>query len=276
MAIATASEDEAVDSPRRASVASFLTRNAELVITPAALLLFGLGLALLLSNAELDFTETRQLNWDTTSRRIWETVELAAVSTVLVLLIAIPAGILLTRPGIRRITPAVLSSASIGQAIPAYGLFILFFAWMGQGFWTAVWALTVFSILPVLRNTMIGVEQVDASVIEAGRGMGMTRLQALLRIELPLAVPVILAGVRTALVINVGMATLAFLVGGGGLGETIFSGIQLSRNMTVIVGAATVAILALSIDWVAAIAERVLRPKGLRGRSAPADTTNPV
>lgn len=276
MAITAATPDEAATSPRRVKTAEFLTRNAELVVTPLALLLFGLGLALLLSNTELDFTETRQLNWDTTSRRIWETVELAATSTALVLLIAIPAGVMLTRPGVRRVTPAVLSSASIGQAIPAYGLFILFFAWMGQGFWTAVWALTVFSILPVLRNTMIGIEQVDASVIEAGRGMGMTRLQALLRIELPLAIPVILAGVRTALVINVGMATLAFLVGGGGLGETIFSGIQLSRNITVVVGAATVAILALSVDWLAAIAERALRPKGLGDRSTPTGSAKPV
>lgn len=275
MAIATATP-EAEQSSGRQRLGSFLARNAELVVTPFFLVVFSLGLGLLLSTAELDFTEQRQLNWDVTSQRIWETVEMAAMSTVLVLIIAIPTGILLTRKGADPVKGPVLSSASVGQAIPAYGLFILFFAWMGQGFWTAVWALTVFSILPVLRNTMIGLEQVDASVIEAGRGMGMTRLQTLRRIELPLAVPVILAGVRTALVINVGMSTLAFLVGGGGLGETIYSGIQLSRNMTVVAGAATVAILALAIDWIAAIAERWLRPRGLRGVAAGADTGNPI
>ncbi len=271
MALATVSSEEATGSEGRTRAAAFFTRNAELFITPFALVMLALVLALVLSNTELDFTEQRQLNWDITWQRIVQTIQLSLASTVLVLVIAIPTGILLTRPAVRRLSPAILSSASIGQAIPAYGLFILFFAWIGQGFWTAVWALTVFSILPVLRNTMVGIEQVDTNVIEAGRGMGMSRLQALTGIELPLAVPVMLAGVRTALVINVGMSTLAFLVGGGGLGETIFSGIQLSRNITVTVGALTVAILALLIDWIAAVAERLLRPKGLRGVTAGAD-----
>lgn len=274
--MALATSVEAPDTPRRRQAGAFFARNAELIVTPFFLVLFALGLALVLSNAELDFTEQRQLNWDVTSQRIWETIELAFASTVLVLIIAIPAGIVLTRRGFRRASGPLLSGASIGQAIPAYGLFILFFAWNGQGFTTAVWALTVFSILPVLRNTMIGLEQVDAAVIEAGQGMGMTRLQALRSIELPLAVPVILAGVRTALVINIGMSTLAFLVGGGGLGETIYSGIQLSRNLTVVVGAATVAILALAIDWLAAMAERWLRPKGLRGVTGTTDTADPL
>lgn len=265
MALTTLSSDEALGSDRRQRIARFITANGELVITPLVLMILALCLSLALSNAELDFTEQRQLNWDVTSRRLGEHLRLSFASTVLVLGLAVPAGVVLTRPFLRRVAPWVSSAASIGQAIPAYGLFILFFAWAGRGFWTAVWSLTVFSILPILRNTMIGLEQVDRQVIEAGRGMGMSRVRVLRQIELPLAVPVILAGIRTALVINVGMAALAFLVGGGGLGETIFSGIQLSRNVTVFVGAITVAMLALTIDWLGAIAERVLRPKGLRG-----------
>lgn len=128
---------------------------------------------------------------------------------------------------------------------------------------TAVIALTVFAILPVLRNTMVGLDQVDTATVEAARGMGMSKRQTLLGIELPLSVPVILAGVRTALVINVGMAALVFLIGAGGLGETINSGLKLQRNTAIFVGAALVAMLALVIDFLAALAERYLRPKGI-------------
>ena len=110
---------------------------------------------------------------------------------------------------------------------------------------------------------MVGLEQVDRSVIEAGRGMGLTKRQALRHIELPLAVPVILAGVRTALVITVGMAALAFLIGGGGLGETISAGLKLSRDLVLITGAVMTALVALTVDWIAALIEKTLRPKGL-------------
>ena len=127
----------------------------------------------------------------------------------------------------------------------------------------AIWALVLYAILPVLRNTMVGLDNVDRAVIEAGRGMGMTRMQALLRIELPLAVPVILAGVRTALILNISMAALAFLIGAGGLGVTINTGLELQQNSVIIVGAVLVALLALIFDWIGAVAERFLRPRGL-------------
>lgn len=184
-------------------------------------------------------------------------------STVLVVLIAVPLGILLTRPRIRRAGPYVLAVANSGQALPAYGLLILFLAMMGQGTRTVILALVVYAILPVLRNTMVGLDNVDRNTLEAGRGMGMTRWRVLTRIELPLAVPVILAGVRVAMVINIGMATLAFLIGGGGLGITIASGLKLQQDPVLLVGAGLVAIVALSFDWLGAVAERVLKPKGL-------------
>src|SRR5690606_37260617 len=139
-------------------------------------------------------------------------------STILTIAIAVPLGILLTRSRYRRLAGPVLAVATSGQAVPALGLLVLAFAWLGSDAWTAIWALTFFTILPVLRNTMVGLDQVSRSVIEAGRVMGLTTGQVLRSIELPLAVPVILAGIRTALVINVGMAALAYLIGGGGLG----------------------------------------------------------
>ena len=203
------------------------------------------------------------LDWSTRIRpQLEEHIWLTVYSTLLVLAIAIPLGIILTRPGARRFAGPVLVAANSGQSIPAYGLVVLFAAWLGTDFSTAVYALAVFAILPVLRNTMVGLDQVDRAIIEAGRGMGMSKLLVLWRIELPLAVPVILAGVRTALVINVGMAALAFLIGGGGLGETINSGLKLQRDLVTFTGAATVALVALTVDWLASVAERFLRPRG--------------
>ena len=151
-------------------------------------------------------------------------IYIAFWSTVIVILVAVPLGIVLTRPALRRISPFVLAVANSGQALPAYGLLVIFLGIMGQGAYTVIVALSLYALLPVLRNTMVGLDGVDRSVIEAGRGMGMTKMQVLTRIELPLAVPIIVAGVRTAMILNIGMATLAFLIGGGGLGITIQTG----------------------------------------------------
>jgi osmoprotectant transport system permease protein len=120
-----------------------------------------------------------------------------------------------------------------------------------------------YSVLPVLRNTMVGLRQVDDTVIESARGMGMSRLGVLTRIELPLAVPVILTGLRTALVINVGSAALATFIGGGGLGNIINGGLVQNRQLVTVVGSVLTAVLALLIDHLAALAEDVLRPRGL-------------
>ena len=183
-------------------------------------------------------------------------------------LIAVPLGIVLTRPKYDASEPRFSPSPPPARPLPAYGLLISVPAWLGRGPWTVVWALTLFTILPVLRNTMVGLDQVDPSIIEAGRGMGLTKRQVLRQIELPLAVPVILAGVRTALIINVGMATLAFLIGGGGLGVTISSGLKLHGPGPDHRRGTLVAIIALTVDWIGAVAERCSAPKGLRTPAA--------
>ncbi|MGK2949120.1 MAG: ABC transporter permease [Acidimicrobiales bacterium] len=235
-----------------------------LALTPIALALLGFLLWRYVNGADKDFQEASALEWGSKLEpQLRDHITLTLWSTLWVLLIAVPLGVVLTRPRLSRLGSPLLTVANSGQAIPAYGLFVIIFTWIGTGASSAIVALVIFTVLPVLRNTMVGLEQVNQAVIEAGRGMGMTRLQALRSIELPLAVPVILAGVRTALVINVGMASLAFLIGGGGLGVTINSGIKLSRDLVLFTGAAMTALLALSIDWLAAVIERVLRPKGL-------------
>jgi osmoprotectant transport system permease protein len=248
---------------RTSGTAGAIRERIGLIITPVMLVLLAVTTSIVWIYSDFDRTTADILEPEKLINQFQSHINVTFWSTLLVILIAIPLGILLTRPAYRRFAGPVLSVANSGQAIPAYGLIIIFFTWLGRGAVTAVIALTVFAILPVLRNTMVGLDQVDTATVEAARGMGMSKRQTLLGIELPLSVPVILAGVRTALVINVGMAALVFLIGAGGLGETINSGLKLQRNTAIFIGAALVAMLALVIDFLAALAERYLRPKGI-------------
>lgn len=245
-------------------IGRFIRSNGGLFVTPVLVTAIGFALYRYYQGAEKTFEDERALRWDANLRpQLEQHISLALWSTIFVIVLAVPLGVLLTRRSMKGLSAPVLAVATSGQAVPAFGLLVLAFALMGKGAWTTVYALTLFSLLPVLRNTMVGLVQVSPSVVEAARGMGMSRLQVLRRIELPLAVPVILAGVRTALVINVGMAALAYLIGGGGLGITINAGLGLQRDLTLITGAGLTALVALTIDWIAALIERALRPRGL-------------
>lgn len=234
-----------------------------LVVQPV-LVALGVGAYLLWrSTASLTETEARQLGAPALWASVREHLELTLTSAVLVLLIAVPLGVALTRRPLRRLSPLVLAIANTGQAAPAIGLFVLLATWLGFGFWTTVVALVLYAALPVLRNTLVGIEQVDPRLVEAGRGMGMSASAVLFRVELPLAVPVMLAGVRIALVLLVGTATLATFINGGGLGVLINTGITLSLNSLLVSGAVLVALLALAIDWLGRVVEHVACPKGL-------------
>ncbi len=241
---------------RRASFLGYL--GLPLVLLAVCVVLF-----LWVGQQELGSIERRLLTPARLSTAFVEHMALTIVSTIFVILIAIPLGVLLTRPGARAIVPPIIALANIGQAVPSIGVLVLLALFWAIGFWPAIVALVIYSILPVLRNTMVGLQQVDASTIEAGRGMGMTKGAVLRKIEMPLAVPVILAGVRTALVINVGTATLATFVSAGGLGEIINGGITSNRQTVTLVGSVLTACLALLIDHLGGIAEDRLSPKGL-------------
>lgn len=237
---------------------------------PVFLGLVLLGLYLWVTGQPLDSIETRRLTSGILSEQIYQHVWLTVVSTAIVLLLAVPLGILVTRPRTRGLAPYIVNMGNAGQAIPSLGMLaLLFFAFReipalpSTGRVPVVAALVAYSFLPILRNTMVGLDQVDRFMLEAGKGMGMSNMQVLRRIEMPLAIPVILAGVRTALVLNVGTATLAFLFGGGGLGQTIFQGFQLRRTPILLTGAILTAVLALFIDYLAGIAEEQLTPEGL-------------
>jgi len=216
-----------------------------------------------LQTASLDSIEQRLLVTDQIIARTLEHVQLVTVSTVLVIVIAVPLGVLLSRRRARWLATPVLAVANGGQAIPSIGVLVLLAILVGVGFKMAVVALVVYALLPVLRNTMVGLAQVDPALIDAGRGMGMSSRQVLMRIELPMAVPIMLAGIRVALILNVGVATLATYTNAGGLGSFIESGIVFNRMPILLTGSVLTIALALLVDWLAGLAEHRLRPRGL-------------
>lgn len=231
--------------------------------TPLVLGLVLLGVYLWITNARLDSIEHNSLNGAQVRLDIRQQIELTAVSTFFVLVIALPSGILLTRRFARRAAPFAVALANLGQAAPAIGVLALLTFWLGIGQRTALIGMVAYAVLPVLTNTMAGLAAIDPALLDAARGIGMSPLGVLARVELPLAVPLILAGVRTALVLNVGTGTLASFAGGGGLGNLITAGISTQRMPVLIVGAVLTVCLALLVDWLASLAETVLSPRGL-------------
>jgi osmoprotectant transport system permease protein len=236
----------------------WIWRNRDLVVSPMIVVV---GMAVVLfytATRQLDSVEQRVLDpsylWAKFLEHIWLTV----ASTVVVIALALPLGIALSRPALRRIRAGTLAFGGFMQALPAYGVIILLAFLLNFGTTTAIIALVLASFLPVLTNTVVGLRQVDPTLIEAARGMGISARQTLLRVEIPLAVPVMVAGIRVALVLNVGTATLATFIGGGGLGEPISSMLYLGRTQAVFVTSVIVAALALLIDWLAGLAERLV------------------
>ncbi|MHB8945360.1 MAG: ABC transporter permease [Bacillota bacterium] len=189
-------------------------------------------------------------------------IYISMVALVLGFAFCLPVGIWLTRH--ERYVPIVIGAANIAETIPSIALlgFLIFVFGIGNA--NAIAALFLYSLLPMLQNTYTGIKNVDRSLIEAGRGMGMTDWQILTTVELPLARPVIVAGVRVASVWTIGTATLAAAIGGGGLGRLIFAGLATIRDDIMLAGAVPAALLALLADWTFAAVERWLTPRGLR------------
>ena len=231
--------------------------NYDLLVAPIIVVVLLLVTYFYVSTRNLDTIETRALEPANVLNQLGQHLLLVLYSTVLVLLIAVPIGIGLSRQSARRLQGPVLALGGFGQALPPFGVLLLL------GFWefgvrSAVIGLTLAALLPVLRNTVVGLQQVDQSLIEAARGMGMSSRQTLFSVEIPLAVPVIVAGLRVALVLNVGTATLATYIGAGGLGELVQQALRLNRINLLFVSGAIIAALALLVDWLAGVAERVI------------------
>jgi len=192
------------------------------------------------------------------------------VAIVAAVILGVILGIYITGKGREQIADTVLYLAEIMMTIPSlalFGLLMLLLSAVGLkaiGFLPAVIALIVYGQLPILRNTYTAIRAVDPAMIEAGKGMGMNERQILFKIKLPLAVPVIMAGLRNAIVLIIGIAAIAALIGAGGLGAPIFRGIRNARMDLIIIGGVSVSILALLVDGLMALVERRITPKGLR------------
>jgi osmoprotectant transport system permease protein len=232
---------------------------------PVVVVLVVLGVLIWAFTGNLDDIEKLNINVATISQLTWQHIKLTAMVVIIVVAVAVPLGTMLTRRWASFSAPLFLAIANIGQAAPSVGVLVLFFLFTGwTGFWVSVLPIAFYALLPVLRNTMLGLRSVDPTLVEAGRGIGMSSAAVLWRIEFPLAVPYVLAGLRTSLVLAVGTATLATFVGGGGLGNLIDTGYKLSRYPILVVGAVLAVALALLVDWLGSLAERWLGPKGLR------------
>jgi osmoprotectant transport system permease protein len=187
-------------------------------------------------------------HWDDISFLGLQHIGLVAISAGLAILVGVPTGIVLTRPRFRRYGNLALQVLNIGATIPTLAVLALSMSVLGLGDAPAIFGLFVASLLPIVSNTMSGIRAISPHLLESASGMGLSPSQTLWQVELPNALFVIYAGVRTALAINVGSAPLAFLIGGGGLGELIFSGIALNEFGTMLAGAIPTALLAVVVD----------------------------
>ncbi|TCQ03722.1 ABC transporter permease [Serpentinicella alkaliphila] len=191
-----------------------------------------------------------------------EHLQITGTAVILAILVGVPLGILITR--YKRLANPILGIANVFQTLPSLALFGLIIPIMGIGRVPAIFVLFLYALLPIIKNTYTGINNVDPAIIEAGKGMGMTNSQILRMVKLPLALSVIMAGIRIATVINIGTTTIAALIGAGGLGDLIFRGISMDNAYLILSGAIPAALLALLVDWVLGIVERLLTPKGLK------------
>lgn len=197
---------------------------------------------------------------------IWEHIWIVSLSVFLATIIAVPIGIVITRN--EPLAKKIINAANILMTVPSIALFglmlpILSVFGHGLGKVPAVIALVLYSQLPIIRNTYVGIKNVPSELVEAGKGMGMGNWTRLKEIEIPLAIPVIIAGLRTAVVMNIGIAAIAAYIGAGGLGVFIQQGIARVYEEMILAGAVLVAALAIFVDLFMALIERILTPKGL-------------
>jgi osmoprotectant transport system permease protein len=189
---------------------------------------------------------------------------LVTLSMSIATIIGVTAGVVLTRRRFRRYAGICMYIIGLGQTIPSLAVLALAMSFLGIGTKPAVFALTIYSILPIARNTLAGITAVPSELIDAGKGMGMPPMKILMEVELPNAMEVILTGFRVALVINIGTAALAYVIGAGGLGDLIFTGISLMQTDKLLAGAIPVTLLALFADFLSELLGLFLVSKGLR------------
>lgn len=193
---------------------------------------------------------------------IGQHMQITLLAVGFAILVGVPIGVLITR--YEKIANIVLGAANTLQTLPSLALFGIMLPMLGIGVKNAVFVLFLYALLPIIKNTFIGIKSVDPSIRESARGMGMTKTQILKTVEIPLALPVIMGGIRISTVINIGTATIATFIGAGGLGYLIYSGISMVNYNLILAGAIPTAILALLADSGLGLVEKLLSSKGIR------------
>lgn len=194
--------------------------------------------------------------------KTWEQIYISAIALILGVLVAVPAGIILTR--FPKTAKLVIGLTSMLQTIPSLALLAMMIPFFGIGKLPAILALFVYSLLPILRNTYIGLDNVDPVLKDSAKGMGMESVQSIFQVELPLAMPVIMTGIRLSAIYVIAWATLASYIGAGGLGDLIFSGLSLFQPELIIGGTIPVILLSLISDYLLGLLEKHMTPKQKR------------
>ena len=194
----------------------------------------------------------------------WAHFKMVFIAVVIATAIGVPLGVLVTRSGLEKLALPVIGGASVGQTVPSLAVIAIMAPLLGFGLQSAIVALVIYGLLPILRNSYTSIKTIDPAVIEAARGMGLTRVQIARKIELPLAMPVIIAGIRISTVITVGTAELAVLVGGAGLGKITLTGVFAREALIILQGAAPTAAMAITLGFLLEQVERWMTPRGLK------------
>ncbi|MCK4485981.1 MAG: ABC transporter permease [Desulfobacterales bacterium] len=194
----------------------------------------------------------------------WAHFKMVFIAVVIAIAIGVPLGVLVTRSGLEKLALPVIGGASVGQTVPSLAVIAIMAPLLGFGLQSAIVALVIYGLLPILRNSYTSIKTIDPAVIEAARGMGLTRMQIARKIELPLAMPVIIAGIRISTVITVGTAELAVLVGGAGLGKITLTGVFAREALIILQGAAPTAAMAITLGFLLERVEQWMMPRGIR------------
>ncbi|KUO70512.1 MAG: ABC transporter permease [Clostridia bacterium BRH_c25] len=226
------------------------------ILLPVLLLALAIGFSYFVVQFPQDKVVERFVSYKKIMQLSRQHIYMVLVSSGLAIATSVPLGIFITRPKYKRIAPKVIDIVNIGQTIPSLAVVALFVGFLGIGARTAIFALWIYSLLPILNNTLAGILEVDPSIIESAKGMGMTPSRILARVELPLALPIIIAGIRTAITINIGSAILAAFIGAGGLGDFIIAGNNVNRWQILVLGASLPAFMAILADHLFTLLEK--------------------
>ncbi|MBB6697876.1 ABC transporter permease [Clostridium algidicarnis] len=231
-------------------------KNAVIMLS---LLAIGIVLSIYVVENPQDSLVSRLVTYNKIHALLLQHIYIVGISSALAILTAVPLGVFLTRTKFKKFAPIVVNIVNVGQTIPSIAVVALFVGILGVGAKTAIIALWIYSLLPILNNTLIGIGEVDRSIIEAANGMGMKARHVLTKVEIPLAMPMIIAGIRTSVTINIGSAILAAFVGGGGLGNFIITGNNISRWQVLVLGATLPVLMALFADFAFGIIEKKIK-----------------